>query len=891
MIEVQHLKKTYTGKKKEKARGLTDVSFVLPSTGFVFVLGKSGSGKSTLLNLLGYLDDKTEGKILIDGKDLDTFNEQEINYYRSSYCGFIFQDYQLINELTVKENIALSLDLVDNLEDKENRINKILQKVELTGFENRYPNELSGGQKQRVSIARALIKNPKIVLCDEPTGNLDAKTSKAILDLLKEISKTCLVFMVSHDEKSSLLYAERRIILENGLIIKDECRDNDYDNSFKIIDNIAYLPYQKELTDEEQNLLNNNLSKNEISRIEKIGNGFHPFNNDLESQSSFSYENKHFNHKSRNKLTQKYLLLGKVNSSINVILFSLILVLVILIQTLLNFNSNKIFMDNINLDNQDIIMIHKTDATDATQVPHHFLRFTEDEQNKLLKNYKGKFYPIINVVPSITDFRSHTIIESGNVQNIKDYMNHHGFYLANPLGTAVVDNQYLFDRFHNNAGNLEILAGSLENCENSLDLIITDYIADSIIDTHYELGKSETYEDLIDFTHTYSVTENKIYTSNKNGRIGCIIKTNYKEKYKELFNQYNEILLEGFPIQKTNELFKSSLYEEYFEDIINGSLSLTFSNNPDFINDYKSNNFEVRDFCRVSGIFASADGIPDEYDNQYDGGAFFYNKTLKDDEVIIHNDRVPYFAKMFNVDTLENLIGQTITFIKTENNEIDGQIIDSLSLKIVGTGTSTQLSKNNISRITAMHVFEYGYLFPTSENCSSILTNTLENNFYIADINTSVYSLVSKTLLLFGDIFRILNILLIIVLVIFFSAFANKTIKSKSYQIGVFKSLGMPLKDITSIFLFKNIIFGISALILTTILIFPFLSLANSLIMSAYSAFLGKSLIILKIFSFHPSIFIFNYLLVIGIFIVSSLIPMIATKRISPAKIVNNKSE
>ncbi|MGM9858222.1 MAG: ATP-binding cassette domain-containing protein, partial [Bacilli bacterium] len=126
MIEVQHLKKTYTGKKKEKSRGLTDVSFVLSSTGFVFVLGKSGSGKSTLLNLLGNLDEKTEGKIFIDGKDFDTFTDKEIDFYRSTYCGFIFQDYQLINELTVKENIALSLELIDDLEDKENRISNII---------------------------------------------------------------------------------------------------------------------------------------------------------------------------------------------------------------------------------------------------------------------------------------------------------------------------------------------------------------------------------------------------------------------------------------------------------------------------------------------------------------------------------------------------------------------------------------------------------------------------------------------------------------------------------------------------------------------------------------------------------------------------------------------
>ncbi|MGM9858223.1 MAG: hypothetical protein ACI311_03120, partial [Bacilli bacterium] len=665
----------------------------------------------------------------------------------------------------------------------------------------------------------------------------------------------------------------------------------DYDNNFKIIDNVAYLPYQKELTDEEEIILNEKLESNEINNIKKIGNGFKTFKYEHKSNSSFSYENKRFNSKAKLKLTKKYLFSGKIHSSINIILFSLILVLVILIQTLLNFEPNKIYLDNMNLNNRDLIMVNNPDTTDATTSPKHFLRFSNEDKEKLLKNYKGKYYPIVNVIPSLTSANSHSIIECGNVKGINDYMNHHGFYISNPIGTAIVDNQYLFERFKNKDNELEILAGSLENCENSISLIITDYIADSIIDTHYELGIEETYDDLIGFTYTYFVSENKLNTANRNSKIGCIIKTDYREKYKDLFDQYDELINQGFPIQKTATLAKSQLYESYFEDIINGTLSLTFSNNPNYLKDYKLNNFEIRNFCRVNGIFASADAIPDEYDTQYDGGSFFYNETLKDDEVIIHKDRIPYFASMYGVDTTEELIGQTLTFIKTENNEIDGTIIDSLPLKIIGFGNETSVSPNNISRITAMNVFEYGYLFPYTEDCKSILTNTLEHNFYLADINTSIYSLVNKTLLLFGDIFKILNALLIVILIVLFSTYANKTIKSKNYQIGVFKSLGMPLKDITGIFLLKNIIFGILSLVLTTILIFPFLTLANSLIMSAYSTFLGKSLVVLKIFTYQSDIFTFNYLLVIAIFILFTLIPIISTKRISPAKIVNNKNE
>lgn len=264
MIQIEHLKKTYVGKKHALSRGLVDVSFTLPATGFVFVLGKSGSGKSTLLNLLGALDDKTDGKILIEGKDLDSFTAEELDSYRSSYCGFIFQDYQLIPELTVEENVSLALDIVSDLQDKDARVHAILEKVDLLGFENRYPSELSGGQRQRVSIARALVKNPRLVLCDEPTGNLDKKTAKSILGLLKEVSKDCLVFMVSHDERACFEYAERKIVLEEGLVIRDVVRGKAYKNEFRVEKGKAYLPSSKDLKPHEIQELNDGLSKGEI---------------------------------------------------------------------------------------------------------------------------------------------------------------------------------------------------------------------------------------------------------------------------------------------------------------------------------------------------------------------------------------------------------------------------------------------------------------------------------------------------------------------------------------------------------------------------------------------------------------------------------------------------
>ena len=256
MIEVKNIKKTYIGKDGKESRGLVDVSFKLGDKGFVFVLGKSGSGKSTLLNIIGGLDKATSGEVIIEGKKISDFSEKDFDYYKSHYCGFIFQDYKLLNELNVYENILLSLEIKNDMDDANNRIKEILNKVGLDGYENKMINELSGGEKQRVAIARCLIKNPKIILCDEPTGNLDKKTSKQILDALKEVSKNCLVFMVSHDNKACDLYVSRRLTINDGLIIDDSIKNESFENKMTLKNNTIYLPSDSTLNDEDLKKIN-----------------------------------------------------------------------------------------------------------------------------------------------------------------------------------------------------------------------------------------------------------------------------------------------------------------------------------------------------------------------------------------------------------------------------------------------------------------------------------------------------------------------------------------------------------------------------------------------------------------------------------------------------------
>ena len=218
MLELKAITKTYQAK-RVKVEALKGISLTLPERGMTFIVGKSGSGKSTLLNILGGLDAPTSGDMVVDGTSVKTFKAKEYDAYRNDYVGFVFQEYNLIDSLTVAENVELAL----NLHGKKDReaVERVLSRVELEGYGERKVSTLSGGQKQRVAIARALIKEPKLLIADEPTGALDSETGANLFLLLKELSKEILVTVVSHDLDFAREYGDRIIELSDGKIVND----------------------------------------------------------------------------------------------------------------------------------------------------------------------------------------------------------------------------------------------------------------------------------------------------------------------------------------------------------------------------------------------------------------------------------------------------------------------------------------------------------------------------------------------------------------------------------------------------------------------------------------------------------------------------------------------
>ena len=199
ILKVQKLCKTY-GTGAVKVDALKDVSFSLEKGEFVAVVGESGSGKSTLLNCIGALDVPTSGVITIDGNNLFTMKEEERTIFRRRNIGFIFQSFQLVSELTVEQNIVFPL-LLDYRKPKTSDVEEILELLGLTDRRNHLPSQLSGGQQQRAAIGRALITKPKLILADEPTGNLDSKNSQDVIDLLTKASRHYqqTILMITHN--------------------------------------------------------------------------------------------------------------------------------------------------------------------------------------------------------------------------------------------------------------------------------------------------------------------------------------------------------------------------------------------------------------------------------------------------------------------------------------------------------------------------------------------------------------------------------------------------------------------------------------------------------------------------------------------------------------------
>lgn len=320
MIELKNVNKYFYRHKKNEIHVINDTSLKLDDTGLVALLGPSGCGKTTLLNTIGGLDDINSGSIFINEERISKRSSYNIDKIRNLNIGYIFQDYNLVDDMTVFDNVALSLKLcgIKDEDEIKKRVYYVLEKVNMYRYRNRLASMLSGGERQRVGIARAIVKDPSIIIADEPTGNLDSKNTIEVMNIIKAISKDRLVILVTHESELAMFYASRILKIEDGKIISDEINDHNNDLDYRM-DNKIYLldmknheninsdKYNINYYSDNDNKLNITIvvkngnvyieSKNKVdivdnnSSIELVNNHYKAISKDIYNEYKFDFEN------------------------------------------------------------------------------------------------------------------------------------------------------------------------------------------------------------------------------------------------------------------------------------------------------------------------------------------------------------------------------------------------------------------------------------------------------------------------------------------------------------------------------------------------------------------------------------------------------------------------
>lgn len=303
MIELKNVNKYFYRHKKNEIHVINDTSLKLDDTGLVALLGPSGCGKTTLLNTIGGLDDINSGSIFINEERISKRSSYNIDRIRNLNIGYIFQDYNLVDDMTVFDNVALSLKLcgIKDEDEIKKRVYYVLEKVNMYRYRNRHASMLSGGERQRVGIARAIVKDPSIIIADEPTGNLDSKNTIEVMNIIKAISKDRLVILVTHESELAMFYASRILKIEDGKIISDEINDHNNDLDYRM-DNKIYLLDMKNhenINSDKYNInyYSDNDNKLNITIVVKNGNVYIESENKvdiIDNNSSIELVNDHY---------------------------------------------------------------------------------------------------------------------------------------------------------------------------------------------------------------------------------------------------------------------------------------------------------------------------------------------------------------------------------------------------------------------------------------------------------------------------------------------------------------------------------------------------------------------------------------------------------------------
>ena len=849
MIKIKNLTKVYKMSRKASCTALNDVSIDFPDKGMVFVLGKSGSGKSTLLNMIGTLDDATSGEIWVDGNDVVSLNKRGQQKYRSSYLGFVFQNFVLLEEFTVYENVKLALDV----SGVDGDVLEVLESVELLEYKDKYPNELSGGQRQRVAIARALVKKPKVLLCDEPTGNLDYRTSGQILSKLKELSKDLLVIVVSHNLVDAEEYADRIIELFDGKILSDKSRDYEYDNSLVVDEENVILPHHKDLNDEEIEKLNKSVKDGK--KVKQGPGAYYDKDVVVEGERKAVFTSSNLKIRDYFNLSRMFSRKNKIGSIYTILITALFISLLYLIQSFIVYD--KVYsVYNKEKEEEFISTINLQDRTSKGSMNSVAFEWIEEEDlEKFYENgYSGESYKLYNFGLNFTGSQ----VDNGFYSPLGKIFDYNMVYET--FGVLCTTEEFLIKLYGVN-GELKLAAGSLD--EASSKLVITDYVADCYI----QKKSYKSYDEIVNHK-----------------RMCAIIDTGYKDRYSELYEIEKQVKQDG---GEDNDYYfrvrELPLYKQFIEEIYN-KLGITYLFNDEFIlGDLSSTSYSfsshsyniIKDDKIVSGL----SGLNLSYDTK---------NELEDNQIIFSTGTYNnLFGTFYNTITAKDFVPHKIKFV-TYKDRAKSEINNVIELEVVKLSTSSIVSKN-ITELLHYEAYKpYKIYFEDTSQVDVILKTIEELDMYYDTPSTPTLPPIMTILNVFEGFFYIILGLLIVFSMSHILVYGIGGMKKNSYEIGVLKSQGTKEFDIGMIFILKTIFVGLCVTIVTVITTLIFINIGNKILVRSMQSLLGVAIYDVNLIRFDRSIIFVNLLMVWSISIVSALIPLLYLRKIKPLSIIRD---
>lgn len=870
MIQIKNLTKIYDSKKADKTVALSDLSFSLPSKGMVFIIGKSGSGKSTLLNILACLDSATKGSIKFNNLELTKLNSNKLNDFRAHEIGFIFQHYYLLNDLTVKENILISNDITKTNKD----IDELLVDLELSGLENKYPYELSGGQCQRVGIARALAKNPRFILGDEPTGNLDKLNSRNVMRVLKKISKDRLVVIVSHNLLEADEYADRIIELEDGKIISDRIKSKTNNKKFILKDETLYLPHNRSLTKEELIDFSSGLSNNKIKNIIQHNDGFKLFNDVIESNETTELKPSKLNFIRRNKYYKVFFKKRLKSTFFTSFIIAMLLVVVTIFGSILDESYKNIEYSKLN---EHVILTNTTLNPEETSLFHApTYTITEREMSNMRSyNYDGEIYRLYNeVIFSHTENYNLAIRENTNVIS-----NTEELYIKEPFGVLQTNKSFI-ERYISKNGKINFLAGSFDGP--SYGVIITDYIADSIM--YYYGNKYKSYDELLGYLDTYNYDINNNITSYIIG----VVETDYKEKYANIVEAYSEAKdrTEAKQIYHTVKNFDN--YQKFLNDVLfYYGIGFTVNSN------YKSD-MTKRQMTSVYLKNLYFDDFTNEY--QLASATTIYNSLYllqsslpKEGEIYMPTSVYnKIFNTNFNKDNVSNFTPHQVSLKFYDDNKIDKDVIYEKTFTIKDiTSSAFIVNFNDFSDLINLYIAPYAVYLDNDDKVDNIVDGMNDFGFYAKTLDSEKVVGVSKLLSVFTVFFEIVYIIVYAAIVILLFINTLNNIKKNYYEIGIMNALGVRNKDIRSLYVRNIITLGILIFIINYALSPVILYFADQILKIGFANLLDTSFIELRLVDIYAAYKRFDIVVVYITLFISLGLSNIKLSLLKPIELIN----